>query len=65
MNLHSDTSGSEIIFAGKEFASDDEAYNFYNTHARNMRFGVRKNWINHRGLRMKLFVKNIIAIKRV
>jgi len=42
MNLHSDTSGSEITFAGKEFASDDEAYNFNNAHARNMRFGVRK-----------------------
>ena len=42
MNLHSDTSGSEIIFVGKKFVSDDEAYHFYNAYARNRRFGVRK-----------------------
>jgi len=42
MNLHSDTSESEIIFVGKIFASDDETYNLYNAYARNKEFGVRK-----------------------
>ena len=36
MNLHNDMSGNEIIFVGKEFASDDKTYNFYNAYARNM-----------------------------
>jgi len=46
MNLHSEMSESVIIFLGQEFASDDEAYNFYNTYVRNMGFGVRKKGID-------------------
>ena len=65
MNFHGEISEHVVIFLGQEFATDDEAYNFYNTYVRNNDFNVRKKeLINHGGLRMKLFVENIIAIRR-
>ena len=70
MNLHSDTSVSEIIFLRKKFASDDEAYNFYNAYARNMGFRVRKKEINksrrppHEVLCRKYYC-NIKGVKRL
>jgi len=38
-------SGSSNLFLGKQFSVDDEAYNFYNSYARNRGFGVRKKRI--------------------
>jgi len=42
MNLPGEMSESVIIFLGQKFASDDEAYNFYNAYAKNKGFDVRK-----------------------
>jgi len=46
MNFHGKMFGSVIIFLGKKYASDDEAYNFCNAYARNRGFGVRKKEID-------------------
>ena len=42
MILHEEMTRSIVIFLGLHFATDDEAYNFYNAYARNRGFAVRK-----------------------
>ena len=42
MNAHGEMSGSSDKFIGKQFLSDMEAYNFYNSFARNRDFSVRR-----------------------
>jgi len=37
---------SSNLFLGKQFSTDDEAYNFYNSYARNRAFGVRRKGID-------------------
>jgi len=39
-------SGSSNLFLGKQFFMDDEAYNFYNSYARNRGFDVRRKGID-------------------
>ena len=39
-------SGSSNNFLGKQFITDVEAYNFYNSYARNRGFGVRRKGID-------------------
>ena len=39
-------SGSSNIFVGKQFFMEVEAYNFYNSYARNRGFGMRRKGIN-------------------
>jgi len=46
MNLHGKIFGRVLIFLGYEFATDDEAYNFYNTYSSNKGFGARKKVID-------------------
>ena len=46
MNLYGEMFGNKMIFEGQEFASNNEAYNFYNAYVRNRRFGVRKKGID-------------------
>ena len=46
MNLHGEISGSVVIILEQQFTTDDEAYNFYNTYARNRGFDVRKKRID-------------------
>ena len=46
MNLHEKMTKSVVIFLGQHFATDDEAYNFYNAYARNRGFDVRRKRIN-------------------
>ena len=37
--------GSLFILLGQQFFTDDKAYNFYNTYARNRDFSVRRKGI--------------------
>ena len=39
-------SGSSNFFVGKQFFTDEEAYNFYNSYARNRGFGLRRKGID-------------------
>ena len=39
-------SGSSNLFLGKQFSTNDEAYNFYNSYARNRGFCVRRKGID-------------------
>ena len=46
MNAYGEMSGSSNNFLGKQFFTDVEAYNFYNSYAKNRGFGVRRKGID-------------------